>query len=199
MPVQKNVFDYGVRFHTDDLVLYSFSDDQRRARKFREGVVHLMCNSLDHGSLNFRPVVNSRIMRVKVYQELCHEILSVIQKQMLDHIASTMRSMQTRLRQLQNLMERWNDMSDEMRASRFTGMRIELTVQGKKVIDGRRLCSEHDLFRLEGIERALGGAFATTHEAIVDFLALCDEFVTGLAGCVHGRNERIHLLRYAVL
>ena len=191
VPVQKNLFDYGVRFPTDDVVLYSFSDDQRRARRFREGVVHLMCNSSEFGSLEFRPIVDHRIQGVKLYQELCHEILSVIQKQMLDHIPSTMLSMRVRLHQLQDLMERWRDMSDEMRASRFTGMRIELTVQGEKVIDGRRLGSEHDLFRLEGIERALGGAFATSHRGIAEFLGFCEEFVRAFAACVHGRNERI--------
>ena len=42
MLAQKNLFDYGVTFHSDDLVLYSFSEDQRRAKKFKDGVVHLM-------------------------------------------------------------------------------------------------------------------------------------------------------------
>lgn len=104
--VRKNIFDYEVRFHTDDLVLYNFSDDQRRARKYREGTVHLMCNSQEYGSLDFRPIIDQRIMRVKVYQELCHEILSVIQGQMLDHMPINMRTMHTRLRQLQDLMEK---------------------------------------------------------------------------------------------
>ena len=190
VPVQKNLFDYGVRFHTDDLVLYSFSEAQRRAKRFTDGVVHLMCNSSQHGSLEFTPVGDGRITGVKLYQELCHELLSVIQKQMLDHIPTTMASIRSRLHQLQDLMERWRGMTDEMRASRFTGMRIELTVQSERVIDGRRAGSELDLFRLEGIERALGGAFVTHHEGIGDFLSTAEGFVSGFAECVHGRNER---------
>lgn len=94
MPVQNNFFDYGVRFHTDNLVLYGFSDDQRRAKKFRKGVVHLMCKSSEFGSLDFRLIADPRI---KLYQELCHKILFVIQKHTLDHIPNTMHS---RLRQL---------------------------------------------------------------------------------------------------
>ena len=93
--MQKNMFDYGVRFYTDDLVLYSFSDDQRRARKYREGSVHLMCNSETYGSLDFRLVVDQRIMRVKVYKELCHEVFFVIQRQMLDHMPTSMPTMHT--------------------------------------------------------------------------------------------------------
>ena len=95
--VQKNMFDYGVRFSTEDLVLYSLSEDQRRTRKYIEGIVHLMCNSLEYGSLDFRHVVNQRIMRVKVYQKMCHEVLSVMQRQMLDHMPISMRTMHTRL------------------------------------------------------------------------------------------------------
>ena len=74
VPMQKNLFDYRVRFHADDLVLYSFSDNQLRARKYRLDSVHLMCNSETYGSLDFRLVVNQCIMWVKVYQELRHEI-----------------------------------------------------------------------------------------------------------------------------
>lgn len=61
-------------------------------------------------------------------------------------------------------------MTDEMRTSRFTGIRIELTVLTEKVVEGRQICSEQDFFRIEDIERALGGAFATSHEAIGDSL-----------------------------
>jgi hypothetical protein len=191
VPLQKNVFDYGVRFETDDIVLYKFSDEQRRVKNFREGTVHLMCNDEEHGSLDFVPVVDGRIKRVKIYQELCHEILSVIQKQMLDHMPTSMRTMHTRLRQLQDLMTRWRNMTEEMRRSRFTGVRIELTVLTERVEDGRRICSEQDLFRIEGLERALGGAFETTHEEIGHFLELSEDFVRAFAACCYGRNERI--------
>ncbi|CAK9188676.1 unnamed protein product [Sphagnum troendelagicum] len=38
VPLQKNVFDYGVRFPTTGLQLYKFSEIQREAHKFREEV-----------------------------------------------------------------------------------------------------------------------------------------------------------------
>lgn len=50
VPLQKNVFDYGVHFEAYDLVPYNFGDEQRRARKFREGTVRLMCDGREHGS-----------------------------------------------------------------------------------------------------------------------------------------------------
>lgn len=42
-------------------------------------------------------------------------------------------------------------MSDEMKASWFTGMKIKLTVQGENVIDGRLLCNEHNLLKVEAL------------------------------------------------
>ncbi len=97
VPMQKNLFDYGVTVPSDGLLFFRFSDAQYRARRFREGTVHEMCNEQDHGSVDFVPVLDQRFVRVKIYQELCHEILSVIQKQMLDHMPGTMRTMRTRL------------------------------------------------------------------------------------------------------
>ena len=41
-----------------------------------------------------------------------------------------------------------------------------------RVADGRRICGEQDLFRVEGIERVLGGAFETTYEEIGHFLSM---------------------------
>lgn len=97
--VQNNLIDYELKFHTDDLVFNSFSDDQRRATKFKDGSVHLMCNNEMYGSLDFRPIIDQRTMWVKVYQKLCHEVFSMIQRQMLDHMPTSMRIMHTPLRQ----------------------------------------------------------------------------------------------------
>lgn len=35
VPLQKNVFDYGVHFETDDIVLYNFSDTTSCQRNIR--------------------------------------------------------------------------------------------------------------------------------------------------------------------
>ena len=123
----KNLFDYEVRFQTYDIVLYTFSAEQCRANMYREDIVHEMCNNEEYGSVDFKPTLDSHIMRLKIYQKLCHEILSVIQRQMLDHIPSTMRTIHTRLDQLHDLIMRWRYMTKEMRTSHFTEMRIELT------------------------------------------------------------------------
>ena len=51
--LQNNVFDYEVHFEINDIVLYNFSDEQRRVKNFRECKVHLMCKDEEHGSLDF--------------------------------------------------------------------------------------------------------------------------------------------------
>ena len=151
--------------------------------------MHLMCNSSEHGSLEFTSVDDGRIRGSNFIMNCAMRFYLLSRsKCWITYLLCVIRSI---LYQLQDLMERWRGMTDEMRASRFTGMRIELTVQSEKVIDGRRLGSELSLFRLEGIERALGGAFVTTHDGIGDFRSSVEEFMRGLAACVHGRNERI--------
>lgn len=107
VPVQKNLFDYGARLPTDGILLLRFSDDQERIHRYTDGTVHEMCNEEGYGSVDFRVVLDQRIVRVKVYQELCHEILSVIQKQMLDQMPGSMGTMRRRLTQLQDLLDRW--------------------------------------------------------------------------------------------
>jgi hypothetical protein len=64
---------------------------QCEAHKFKEGNVHEMCNVEGYGFLDFKPIIDPHIVKVKVYQVLCHEILFVIQKQMLDDMSITMR------------------------------------------------------------------------------------------------------------
>ena len=54
-------------------------------------------------------------------------------------------------------------MSKAMKNSRFTGVRMELTLLTEKVVDGHRIDSEQDLFKVDCIERVLGGTFATIH------------------------------------
>jgi hypothetical protein len=188
VPTQKNMFDYGVQFPTGGLELYKFTEVQREARRFREGTVHEMCNVEGYGSLDFRPIIDSHIVKVKVYQALCHEILSVIQRRMLDDMPATMRTMRTRLNQLQDLMERWGAMSEDVLSTRISGIRVEVTVHTEMVIDGRRLCSELDLFRIGGLESALGGPFGIVSGALDMFLYRCRFYISAFAAEVHGKD-----------
>jgi hypothetical protein len=56
-------------------------------------------------------------------------------------------------------------------------------------IDGRRLCNELDLFRIGGLESALGGPFATISCALDRFLHWCRFHISAFATEVHGRND----------
>lgn len=55
IPHQCNIFDYGFRFATLDLLLVRFSDEQYRAGRFTEGSVHAMCNFTSFGAIECRP------------------------------------------------------------------------------------------------------------------------------------------------
>jgi hypothetical protein len=77
----KSVFDIGMETPIDCiefLFIYLFGDDKRRAKKFREEKVHLMCDQSNFGSLSFRPTKLGEIKQIKIYQKLIHVVLSVI-------------------------------------------------------------------------------------------------------------------------
>ncbi len=80
VPTKKNMFNYVVQFPISGLQFYKFGEVQCEARKFRESNVHEMCNVKGYGSLVFRPIIDPHIIKVKVYQVLCHEILFMIQR-----------------------------------------------------------------------------------------------------------------------
>lgn len=77
VPVGKNSFDVEVRFSTDEIMLIGFNA-QMLSRIFREGRVYEMCDTEGYGSVSLNPLIDTHISRIKIYQELCHEILSVV-------------------------------------------------------------------------------------------------------------------------
>jgi hypothetical protein len=114
---------------------------------------------------------------------------------MLDDMPVIMCTMRTRLRQLQDLMECWGGLTDDMLSSRISGIRVQVTVHTEMVIDGRRLCSELDLFRIIGLESALGGPFGTISCALDRFLYWCRFYISAFAAKVHGRDEYVPFVR----
>lgn len=76
--VGKNSFDVEVRFSTDEIMLIGFSEAQMLSRIFREGRVYEMCDTEGYGSVSMNSLIDTHISRIKIYQELCHEILSVV-------------------------------------------------------------------------------------------------------------------------
>ena len=81
---------------TSESFFFSFGDEQRVAKKFKEGIVHLMCGQQDFGSLSFRPTKIGEIKLVKIYQKLVHVVLSVIARDYLDDMLVTMYTIRTR-------------------------------------------------------------------------------------------------------
>jgi hypothetical protein len=160
VPPGKNVFDYGHYVQLDQLELYTFSFQQHQLRYYQRGHVHQMCDVFDYGSLDFSPSLEPSVEKIKIYQKVCHELLSKIQKQCLDGMPSQIRTMRTRVQQLQSLLASWEAMPPTTQSSHLLGNRIEATVTCTDlVIDGRRLLSEKNFLHMVGIERALGGTF----------------------------------------
>lgn len=188
-PLDKNVFDYGIKFGTDVIPLYKFSDSQIARGLFREAHVYEMCNISGYGSLDFKLANSPNIARVKIYQELCHEVLSIVQKQNLDGMPKTMLTMRTRLNQLRNLIATWQAMSEDRRKDRLLGIRVEITIIADKVIDGRQVCSELNFFQIEGLEDFFGGAFDLHTLSIDEFLGSCRHSLQAFAQIIQGRNE----------
>jgi len=78
-------------------------------------------------------------------------------------------------------------MTEDVLSSLIPGIRVKLTVHTEMVIDGRRLCSELDLFQIGGLEIALGGHFDTISCALDRFLYWCRFHISAFAAEVHGR------------
>lgn len=60
-----------------------------------------MCNVEGYGSLSIRLKIGEYMVKFKFYQELCHEIMYVIQKWNLDDMLATMHPVRLRYIQMQ--------------------------------------------------------------------------------------------------
>ena len=98
IPTGRNMFDYGARYPTDAVLLFRFNKEHHRRYWLREGSLHEMCNEEGYGSVECRPFLDLRISKVKVYQELIHEILSCMPRRALDDMPSTTRAVRTQAR-----------------------------------------------------------------------------------------------------
>jgi hypothetical protein len=86
-------------------------------------------------------------------------------------------------------------MTKDVLSSRISNIRVEVTVHTEMVIDGRRLCSNLDLFRIRGLESALGGPFGTIACALDRLLYWCHFHISAFAIEVHGRDEYAPFIR----
>lgn len=76
-----------------------------------------------------------QISRINTYQKLYHEIIFVIQCQMLDDMQSTVRTMRTKMSQLRALILRLNSLNMEERSSRIGSIRVKLGIYVERVMD----------------------------------------------------------------
>ena len=121
VPKGMNSFDYGYRMGVDEIVLYGLSEAQQLSHQYSDGRVHEMCDMEGFGTIKQTTSIDVRISRVKIYLELCHEILYVVQRLMLDDMPSTLRMVRTRATQLRSLIIGWESLSEVERSSRLGG------------------------------------------------------------------------------
>ena len=82
-------FDYRVGFLLKE---YLYSDFQVFYRRFIIKHVHDMYNVKGFNLVNFRSTIDKHIVKVKIYQELCHEVFSVIYKYNLENMSPILRT-----------------------------------------------------------------------------------------------------------
>ena len=67
IPTGRNLFDYEVRYSTDVILLFKFTEEQHRARRFWEDTLYEMCNESGYNSVECRPMFDLCLSKVMVY------------------------------------------------------------------------------------------------------------------------------------
>lgn len=145
--------------------------------------------------MNLNPHIDVRISKIKIYQELCHKIFSVLQRQMLDDMPSIIRTIKTKEGELSTLILDWNSLNQDERSSRLSGMRVEFNVHTRRGKDSSYICSSLDLFRVGGIEVVLQGLFLDRIIPIGEFLDLCHIALSSFEAALHGTDEHVLSIR----
>ena len=157
----KNRFDIGT-VHHDYLNVTLFKLNPQQTHHVVGYDVHEMLNVRDFGSVEFKLKAHPQVKKVKVYQELVHDVISVVPKAALDDMPVTMRTIKTRHKQMSTLLRHWERMTPRAQRSRLIGTRLETTIICvDKVSEARVLCDALDILRMDGIHRALGGPLDT--------------------------------------
>lgn len=119
--------------------------------------------------------------KVKVYQELIHDVILVKSKATLDDMPVTLRTIVTRHKQMSTLLRNWERTIPQTQRSRLTGSRIEIAILHiNKVSEACKACIELDLLHMEGIHATLGGPLETTEIPIVQLIRVIRNYLRGL-------------------
>nr|PNR59185.1 hypothetical protein PHYPA_001976 [Physcomitrium patens] len=189
--VARNQFDIGIVVPTRTVHIFGFGESQFRLhRRFRKADVYEMFNTRKLGSLEFCIHGCERIGKIKIYQELCHEVVAAIPKDNLDDVPKTMRTMRTRVEQVANLSRAWEQYDGNDLKECLLGTRIEITIlRVHTIAEAYRICLALDVLNLGGIEKMLGGTFLVRHISIDEVLGSLRSKVQQLQGLVQGGND----------
>lgn len=114
---------------TEVLVLLGFNETQQLSHQLVEDRVIEMYDMQGLGFVSLNLSIDERISKIKKYQKICHEILSVIQRQMLDGMSSTIWTMRTKKSQLGTLILICDSLSGADRNGRLGIIRVEINDQ----------------------------------------------------------------------
>ena len=122
----KNRFDIGIVYHDhENVTLFKLNSQQTH---HVAGDVHEMLNVRDFDSVEFKFTTNAHVKKVKVYQELVHDVISVIPKVALDDMPVTIRTIKTSQNKKSILLPHWKKMIPRTQRSRWTCTRMEITI-----------------------------------------------------------------------
>jgi hypothetical protein len=140
----KNRFDINIVYHDyENVTLFKLNPQQ--THHVAEDV-HEMLNVRNFVSVEFKFKTNSHVKKVNVYQELVHEVISVIPKAALDDMPSCMKTIKTRHKQMSTLLPHWERMSPRTQRSCLTCTRVEIIIVCvDKVSEARMLCNTLDI------------------------------------------------------
>jgi hypothetical protein len=157
----KSIFAIEIVAPTECIELFfSFSNEQRRAKKYHERRVYGLCIQSNFGSLSFKPTKLEEIKQIKMYQKLVHVILFVIARNYLDDMPITMYTICTRAYQLRALLQRLELMQVMTRDNEIIETRLELIVQHVDIVQtARRMCNKLDFLHVQGIKNILERSF----------------------------------------
>lgn len=152
------------------MLLIRFSYLQHCVCRFREGSMHEICNELSYECMNlcrYQSLNYLRLILLSVDHDILssihertfdedqglldvdHKILLLIYKRVFNDVSAMMHIICTRVKTLLHNL----DISCDMCISHMSNIMIDFALHTMLVVDKHQLCSEHDMFYIEGREK----------------------------------------------
>lgn len=124
------------------MYLFKFNNNQLLARRFKTRRMHQMCHIEGFNSVDLKLAMKEHIKKVKVYEKLCHKVLSVILKDKVDNLPKMVQTICTRFDHM-TLFQHSKHMHNHTHRLHVLDTRIEVTIGNvNKVINAHKVCND---------------------------------------------------------